>query len=482
MLGCQTTKHTQEGLKRKSLGDIDVVRSNGRLCRKNELRTPMVQVTARKSQFGFIQSDRRINFSSIVDHPKSSIVFSYKQPYQACITPLDHTAAFNNIKKCLVGPLTLVHVYIALVLAISVWAARHHNKNMAEQSAASGHHNVVDLDSSNAQEEDSAKITLGGMCYAFKLSFLQQIALTSPQVVPPFTLTTSSARLNSKKKGRRNNKVYAVLVKSDEGLSISDECPSIHLPLEGGTVNLASCRRHLFLEWTEHAKNLMKACKREQAPLRMFDLKNLGLRLICCPDPRPKSWLNPESPIRLTHSLAEDDNMVASTLLMADCGWDLTRVKDIFGPVLVLSLNGHDLRLRRLRAFIRSYFGMTKDIGEDILVRGEQALDMTAGVNIFTMPENVVKAAHRQQTGEIPPTDLLSHYDGDEANRNLMGMLECAHCSAKDGTNFKLCLCSRCEMVFYCNVGCQQAHLSIHKKSCKNVHSKLRNTTLATVN
>jgi len=211
---------------------------------------------------------------------------------------------------------------------------KYHKTMAAEHKADTFDDGVAAAAPSDADDGD-AKTTLGKMGYGFKLGFLQMTALSSPKVIP-----SSLGFVSTRKKEGRRKKVYATLVSSEEGLCLSDDCQSVHLPLNGSAANLSYCRRRLFDQWTIHAKQLLQACGRGDAPLRTFDLKNLGLRLICCPDPRPDAWLKAGSPIRITHALVEEDNMLASRLLMADCGWDLTQVKDVFGPVLVLSQMG----------------------------------------------------------------------------------------------------------------------------------------------
>lgn len=322
--------------------------------------------------------------------------------------------------------------------------------------AASDEDEAAAAMSTNEEAEEESKISLGGIGYAFKMGYFRLWATASPKVVPP------SAPIASKsKKSSRRKKVYAALVPSDEGMMcLGNGCQEVLVPLDGKSISLAHCRRLLFSRWTTHAMSLLYAFQRQDAPLSVLELPTLKLKLVCCPDPRPNAWLQAESTTRITHALAEDDNQVASLLWIAECGWDLTQVKDIFGPILVFSANGEDFKLRRLRAFARSYFGNTENTLESI---------MTSHVSMpqagFLMPEYVTKAARRQAKGKIPATDLLTHFDGSKAQ--MLGDLTCANCSSTDSEDCKLRACSCCEMVFYCGPTCQKSHWHAHKALCK---------------
>lgn len=321
---------------------------------------------------------------------------------------------------------------------------------------------VVDGIASLATEEDE-KMSLGHIGYAFKLAFCRLIALSSPKIVPGSHAPIAS---KSNKKSRRQ-KVYATLVPSSEGLCLSNDCKEVLIPFDGNLISLEHCRRVLFANWTMHAKTLMNACNRQDAPLRIFELSSLNLKLVCCPDPRPTSWLHASSQIRVTHELAEDDNQIASHLLMAECGWDLTQVMDIFGPILVFSLNGDNLKSRHLKTFIDSYFGDTNL--EDFLEQADSTVDSTAeSLDVFSLPEYVVEAARLQAKGAVPATDLLTHFDGSgKKNESLLGVLSCKGCGSQGSKESPLRACTRCEMAFYCSHACQKSHYATHRVLCK---------------
>ena len=190
--------------------------------------------------------------------------------------------------------------------------------------------------------------------YTRTLSILQKLTLSSPKVLPQVSpsSTSSSSPTFGSKYGTRRNKFYATIVNSNEDLRLSEDCIAIHIrTLDDGSVDLAQCRRHLFSAWSEHALLMIGFYGKQNDPLKIFELKTLGLTLICCPDPRP------DGVCRVTLELAEDHNFAASRLLMADSGWDSTQIGDIFGPILVMSRNGDDMNLRRLRGLLKSIFG-----------------------------------------------------------------------------------------------------------------------------
>ena len=332
--------------------------------------------------------------------------------------------------------------------------------------------------SSTNDDDNDVELTLGKMGYAFKIPILQLQALTAPKVIPQKSTSASSSSRN----GSRRNKVYATIVSSDEGLFLTEECRTIHIrTLADGSVDLEQCRKHLYSAWNEHALIMMARFRKQNDPLRVFELETLGLKLVCCPDPRPDPW---KVRCHLAKELAEDDNIVACSLLMADCGYDLTQVRDIFGPILVMSGKGDDMKLKRLRGIIKSYFGVDSgDLGASILSKVEKvnSLDKSNLGAPFTMNQMVTKTARKQAKGKIPATDLLSHYDGMESVRNILGLCTCGNCGAKDGDgndngSKRLKVCKRCEMVFYCSKECQLAHHKTHRPFCKDVSASLGRT------
>ena len=207
-----------------------------------------------------------------------------------------------------------------------------------------------------AEEESlETKVTLAQLGRVFRLNHMQYLKQSAPRVIPKGHFEPAAPR--TRKKGRRS-KTYGVLVPSSQCMYLDlKDCDSraVHLhqvvphnDSEGG-VDLTVCRRLLMENWSEESKALLKATGRTDAPLRVFDLNILGLKVIACPDPRPDAWRKHDSKIRVTEWLVEEDNQVAIALTMADCNFDVLQLRDIFGPILVTRHPfDRDLKLKHL--------------------------------------------------------------------------------------------------------------------------------------
>ncbi len=205
------------------------------------------------------------------------------------------------------------------------------------------------------------------------------------------------------------------------------------------------------------------------APLRVFDLEILGLKLIACPDPRPESWLKHDSKIRITEWLVEEDNNLAICLTMANCNFDMIQLQDIFGPVLVTRLPfGRDLKLNHLKAFIKSYFGQSGHIGglaelfgsADVFSGNE---DLAAWTNALckAVPKPVREEIQRQKDGLSPATDLLTYAGPKYTLSQFAG--NCVSCNRLLD---KRKSCGRCKAVYYCSKECQLADWKEHRLRC----------------
>lgn len=205
-------------------------------------------------------------------------------------------------------------------------------------------------------EDELNRLTFGMAGYCFKLNILQQIEHEAPRVVPPLPESDRQRR------SRRNTKLHCVLWCSGGYTIDPGQDESLLIPFVDDEPVLSSVRKLLFSMGAFGGCVQMLALRKKlKENVRVFDLPSLGLQMICCPEPRDDSML--KSNERITVSLAKDDNRLAGLLLLAERGFDMTKIQDIFGPVLIMFGKPHrrHLRMKHFNKFMKSYFGIDID-------------------------------------------------------------------------------------------------------------------------
>jgi hypothetical protein len=314
--------------------------------------------------------------------------------------------------------------------------------------------------------EEDEHTTLSRIGRVFRLNVLRALKERAPKVFPQDHF--EPAAKHSLKKDRKN-KTYGILIPSDQGMILDSNSKTVHLHHDQGGVDLKFCRRLLMDNWSEKSKSLMQIYGRTEAPLRVFDLEMLGLKLIACPDPRPELWLRSESKIRITEWLVEEDNQLAIYLTMANCNFDMIQLRDIFGPILVTRHPfGRDLKLNHLRSFIKSYFGHSGHLGgfADLFGQGLASLDTedfgaTENALCKAIPKPVREAIQQQKDGLSPATDLLTYAGPKYTLPGFAG--KCASCNRLLNTRKA---CGRCKAVYYCSKECQLTDWKEHRPQC----------------
>ncbi len=306
-------------------------------------------------------------------------------------------------------------------------------------------------------------MTLSQIGRVFRLNVLRALKEKAPRAFPKNHFEHAAKRSGKKD---RSSKTYGILVPSDQGMVLDSDSKMVHLHLDEGRVDLNFCRSLLMDKWSEKSKSLLKEYGRMDAPLRVFDLEILGLKLIACPDPRPESWLKSESRIRITEWLVEEDNLLAIYLTVANCNFDMIQLRDIFGPVLVMRLPiGRDLKLNHLKAFIKSYFGHQGTIGGFAkmfgLEPGVEDLAATNNALCNAVPKPVREEIQRQKDGLSPATDLLTYAGPKYTLPQFAG--NCACCNRLLDNRKS---CGRCKAVYYCSKECQLADWKEHRLRC----------------
>jgi hypothetical protein len=353
---------------------------------------------------------------------------------------------------------------------------------------AAGCGDVDDVSPPPSDEND--KICFESIAYLAKLKSFNDQRVTAPKLFPEGWMKTTVAKTSKNKS--REEKFYGVLVGSRDGpLFLSEDCDHVHLPVSKSPEVLEQCRKLLFNRWkTEGAgpssMRLLVAAGRFNEPLRLFDLSSFGLTMICCPDPRPEAWLRKGSECRINEALMVDDNTFASNLLMADCGFDLTQIRDVFGPVIISASSPRNLKLKHLRGLVKSYFGLDHknpfgdltDLGSSLMMQlsfpdqvdsqQRDAATLSSKAHELRMPKSLFSMYDQQLAGNAPPTDLLTHAPTKKGSFADMFMKQqhdiCANCCC---TGKKMKTCGRCQKVFYCSIKCQRTHWkSEHKAVC----------------
>ena len=76
-----------------------------------------------------------------------------------------------------------------------------------------------------------------------------------------------------------------------------------------------------------------------------------------------------------------DDDFLASALWLGQSDFDLAALRDIFGPVLVLSVDGSDFKIKHLKNLWLSFFGEAFGNPEKMAINPARARDFQNGAS-----------------------------------------------------------------------------------------------------
>jgi hypothetical protein len=278
-----------------------------------------------------------------------------------------------------------------------------------------------------------------------KLYALNAIQRIHPGVFP-------AGHLEREKRKRKH--VKAVLIPQGEGF-LYEVSVDVKIPLnEDGSYNPIKCSTAILGNvFGRDVYELLETNQRTLVP-NVTVLHKMNLTIVSCVDPRRNGNLD-----ELGLGMIPFDNFIPSLYHMAENDFDLTLVRDFFGPVLIFHNANKDLRASDLVQFHRSYFGGFSDI-LPYLTRDP-------------LPAYVKREYKAQRDGKKAVTDLYHQnvlYPG-------FGDWACGRCGCllarpvelsdpDEPPRPKSLKCGKCRATKYCSRGCQVAHWPVHRRMC----------------
>eukprot|EP00961_Rhodomonas_salina_P233637 3157591-Rhodomonas_salina.6 len=193
----------------------------------------------------------------------------------------------------------------------------------------------------------SEQINLNLTPWYAKLSKFLKDAKRAPRVLPQQKKYRSASV---------QKKLDCILCPDSEDMCF-EESRVIRLKQIHGNPDMLQARTVLFQTWKGTGPALLKVFNRQSEELQEISLTSLGLTLICCPDPRPEGTRAK----LMTEALASSDNLIASKLVFADSNCNVLRLRNLFGPVIVFSATGQNLRVQDLKKLLYNFYGYTLD-------------------------------------------------------------------------------------------------------------------------